>query len=85
MDKINKMFLQALKASLLKKKVKWDDQITQEEWLRLFHQAEIHHVLPMIYDVVYNCPAAKRMDASFFTLFKKKTVQLVDGSDNQDQ
>lgn len=77
MDKINKMFLQALKASLLKKKVKWDDQITQEEWLRLFHQAEIHHVLPMIYDVVYNCPAAKRMDASFFTLFKKKTVQLV--------
>lgn len=77
MDKINKMFLQALKASLLRKKVKWDSQITQEEWLRLFHQAEIHHVLPMIYDAVYSCPSSKRMDASFFIPFKKKTVQYV--------
>lgn len=77
MDKINKMFLQALKASLLKKRVKWDFQITQEEWMRLFHQAEIHHILPMIYDAVYDCPAAKRLDASFFIPFKKKTVQLV--------
>lgn len=77
MDKINKMFLQALKASLLKKKVKWDYQITQEEWLRLFHQAEIHHILPMIYDTVYSCPSAKKMDASFFIPFKKKTIQYV--------
>lgn len=77
MNKIDKMFLQALKTSLINEKVNWNEQITQKEWLHLFRQAEIHHVLPMIYDAVYCCPAAKQMDVSFFTPFKKKTVQQV--------
>lgn len=77
MDKINKMLLQALKASMCDKKIRWDFEIQPEEWMRLFWLAETHHILPMIYDAVYNCPAAKQMDASFFIPFKKKTVQQV--------
>lgn len=77
MDKINKMLLQALKASMCNKKVCWNFEIQPEEWMGLFHQAETHHILPMIYDAVYDCPAAKQMDASFFVPFKKKTVQQV--------
>lgn len=76
-DKIDKMLLQALKASLLNKKVEWDEETSQEEWLRLFRQAEVHHILPLIYDAVYSCPAAKRLDPSFLTPFKRRTVQQV--------
>ena len=77
MDKIDKLFLKALKASLCNKKVNWDFEIGTEEWLRLFRQSEIHHVLPMIYDAVYDCPSARGMDPAFLKPFKKKTVQQV--------
>lgn len=77
MDKINTIFLQALKASLCNEKVDWNFEIQPEEWMRLFYQAETHHILPMIYNAVYDCPAAKRMDLSFWTPFKKKSVHQV--------
>lgn len=57
MNKINQMFLEALRAALCNQRVAWDFEIQQSECLRLFQLAEIHHVLPMIYDAVYNCPA----------------------------
>ena len=77
MKKIDKLFLQALKASLCGKKVNWSSRISMEEWLLLFRKAEIHRVLPMIYDTVYDCPSARRMDPEFLVPFKKKTVQQV--------
>lgn len=77
MKKIDRLFLQALKASLNSKKVTWNLEISMEEWLLLFRRAEIHRVLPMIYDAVYDCPSARRMDPEFFVPFKKKTVQQV--------
>lgn len=77
MDKINKLLLEALKASLYNQKVDWNFEIQPQEWIHLFRQADIHHILPMIYDAVYNCPSAKKSDASFFVPFKKKTVQQV--------
>lgn len=40
MEKRNAMLLQALKASLQNKKVTWEENMEQEEWLRLFQQAE---------------------------------------------
>lgn len=77
MDKINKLLLEALKASLGSQTVNWDFELQQEEWLRLFQRADMHHILPMIYEAVYNCPAAKKMDAAFFAPFRKKTIQQV--------
>lgn len=77
MDKVNKLFLQALKASLCDQKVDWNFVVQPQEWMCLFHQAEIHHVLPMIYEAVYGCPAARKLEVSFFSPFKKKTVQQV--------
>lgn len=77
MDKINKMLLEALKASLCRQKVNWNFRIQPEEWRRLFWRADTHHILPMIYDAVYNCPAAGETNAAFFAQFKRKTIQQV--------
>ena len=48
-----------------------------KDWLKLFQLAEKHHILPMIFEAVYNCSAAKQMDPSLFMAFKRKTVQMV--------
>ena len=73
----DKLFLEALKASRKDEKVTWDFDIQPQDWLVLFQMANIHHVLPMIYEAVYDCPAAKRADRQIFQSFKKRTVQMV--------
>ena len=59
MGTVYDLFLQALNASLKNEKVTWEQEMSPEEWISLFQLAETHHVLPMIFEVVYACPAAK--------------------------
>lgn len=73
----DKLFLEAMKASLQNGKVNWDFDISYEEWLGIFQRAEIHQVLPLIFDVVYSCPAAQKLDKDFFVHYKKKAVRQV--------
>lgn len=76
MQKVEKLFLEAMKASLNNSQVSWDEELEPQDWLFLFRLAEIHHVLPLVYEAVYNCPAAKRM-GSQLQPFKQRTVQMV--------
>ena len=73
----DKLFLEALNASLENKKVDWEMIIKPSDWLALFHKAEIHQVLPLVFDAVYQCPAAKAGDAEFFQTYRKKVVRQV--------
>ena len=77
MEAVQELFLQALKAALENKKVSWDDELEAQEWLALFHLAEVHNVLPLIYDAVYSCPAARKAEGELFLPFKRRTVQTV--------
>ena len=77
MNKCDKLFLEAFKASLENKKVEWDFEITPDEWILLFRKAEIHHVLPLILEAVYACPAAAEVGANFFVPYKRKMMQQV--------
>ena len=77
MEAVQELFLQALKAALENKKVSWDDELEAREWLALFHLAEVHNVLPLIYDAVYSCPAARKAEGELFLPFKRRTVQTV--------
>lgn len=53
-------------------------EISREDWLTLMNQARLHNVLPMIYDVVRDCPAMQSIDASMRAMFKKRmTYQVV--------
>ena len=56
------LFLPALKAALKNEKVSWDMELTPENWMELFKTANIHHVLPMIYEAVYSCPSARTLE-----------------------
>ena len=77
MEAVQELFLQALKAALENKKVSWEDELEAQEWLALFHLAEVHNVLPLIYDAVYSCPAVRKAEGELFHPFKRRTVQTV--------
>ncbi len=76
MEKVNELFLQALKASLENRQVPWEEELTSEEWAALFKLADMHHVLPMIYEAVYHCPAAAKAGPMLMP-YKMKTLQIV--------
>lgn len=71
------LFLEALKASLKNEQVSWEREIPSDEWEQLFRMAKQHHILPMIYEAVYCCPAAGKADPGIFEPYKRSTVQSV--------
>lgn len=77
MNSIDRLLLEALKASLKNEKVSWDFEITPEEWKQLFKKAEIHQIFPMIYEAVYACPAAKPVFAELIEPQKRRIMQKV--------
>lgn len=77
MNKCDKLFLEAFRASLENRKVEWDFEITPDEWVLLFRKAEIHQVLPLIFEAVFACPAAQVMGKNFFMPYRRKMMQQV--------
>lgn len=77
MNTIRQRFLDALRAALSDKKVEWEEEIPVSDWGELFHLAQIHNVLPMIFEAVYSCPAARNADQQLFKSVKKQTIRQV--------
>ncbi|MBP3522476.1 MAG: nucleotidyltransferase family protein [Clostridia bacterium] len=77
MNAINSLFLEALGASLRGERVQWENPLAAQDWAALFQLAQAHHVLPMIFEAVYACPAARCADAQLMQLVKRQTMQSV--------
>lgn len=76
MEEIRDYFLQALKAALENRQVSWEQELENGEWESLFRLADMHHILPMIYEAVYACPAAAKAGALLLP-YKRRTLQTV--------
>ena len=77
MNAINQLFLEALAAGLRGERVQWENPLDAQDWAALFQLAQAHHVLPMIFEAVYACPAASSADAQLMQLAKRQTMQSV--------
>lgn len=77
MESVHELFLQALRASLEQRTVDWEEELTLEEWNKLFAMAAAHHVLPMIYGAVIRSIAARKADPQLFMAAKRQTMHLV--------
>ena len=77
MNEINQLFLEALSASLRGGRVQWENPLSAQDWAALFGLAHEHQVLPMIFEAVYACPAARSADAQLMQLAKRQTMQSV--------
>ena len=60
MQHTQQLFLEALKAALKNEQVEWNNKLEAQEWMDLFRMAEVHQILPMIYEAVYRSPAASK-------------------------
>lgn len=77
MEQIYELFLEAVKASLENQQVNWSADITPEQMAQVLSLAEQHHVLPLVFEAIYACPAATNMDGVLFMKCKRSTVQSV--------
>ena len=77
MDVKKDLFLPALKAALKNEKLSWTVDLFPKDWSTLFHISSIHQVLPMIYETVYDSPAAQRTVPQIFTTAKQQTIRSV--------
>ena len=57
--------------------MQWENPLDAQDWAALFQLAQAHHVLPMIFEAVYACPAASSADAQLMQLAKRQTMQSV--------
>ncbi|MGM9537489.1 MAG: nucleotidyltransferase family protein [Candidatus Onthomonas sp.] len=51
--------------------------VTQEEWLRLFHHAQEHHILPMVYEAVRTLPAFQESGQALIPALRREIFQTV--------
>lgn len=77
MDTCNEKFLKILKSALLGENASGCDGISPGEWLRLFHLAGAHSVLPMFYEAVHAIPALQEVNAPFIVDVRRQTMQMV--------
>lgn len=77
MEPIYALFLEAVGAALENRQVHWNTDVTPEQMAQVLFLAEQHHVLPLVFEAVYNCPAATYMDGVLFMQCKRSTVQSV--------
>ena len=71
------LFLQAVQAALKNEYVAWDEPISQEDWKALFQLAEAHRMLPMVFQAVYRCPAARQADGAMMGYYRFCSMQMV--------
>ena len=77
MEAVNELFLDALRASLQKKTVTWEEDYTTVQWERLFSVASAHRVLPMVYEAVVHSASAQKADPQIFQPVKQQVRQQV--------
>lgn len=81
MERTEQLFVEAVSASLENKSVSWKEPLTLNEWQRIFYLAEVHHVLPMVYEAIFRCDVVKKTTQKeirdLLQLYKKKTMNLV--------
>ncbi len=77
MEKINAIFLECLKASLMNERYEPDTSLSLEEYDKLFQMSRIHNILPMIYESVsHNIPEEYKNDEVILRA-KSETIHSV--------
>lgn len=73
----SKLFLQALKAALEDRTAGITQEVTAEQWGRLFERAREHQVLPMILQAVHGCPAAQTIPPQLLGQCRRQAHRMV--------
>ena len=70
------LFLEVLRAGIRGQRVAWKERSVQE-WSEVFALADMHHVLPLVYEAVAECRAAALADRVMFAKVREKSLRLM--------
>ena len=62
MNRIQKLFLDAVGTAIAGNRVTWQESLSADDWRALFRLASTHQVLPLFLEGVYACPAIAGAD-----------------------
>ena len=79
MTEKDKKLLEALSAHLNGGRVDWNDPMTGADWGALFALTREQHVLPMVLEAVYPCPAFQSLPEQVRTTLKQESRRRVIG------
>ena len=77
MDPVYALFLQAVKAALRSRQVDWSGDVTPDQLVRMLELARMHHVLPLVFEAVYTCPAARALEPGLYAKYRSICVHSV--------
>lgn len=77
MERINALFLQAVKAALQGQQVDWADEVSADQYAQMLELAQNHHVLPMFFEATYRCGAAGAIAPERLAACRRTVVQSV--------
>ncbi len=77
MNQVQTLFLQAVGAALKNEAVAWEQELSREDWQALLQLAQIHRMLPMVFQALYRCPAAQRADPRLMAHYRLCAMQMV--------
>ncbi len=77
MERINELFLTALRAALRGERSLLPEDLTLPEWQELLGMAEVHRLLPMIFEAVHASPVLQSLEGANLALTRRKVKQHV--------
>lgn len=77
MEPVYELFLEALKAALEDRQVTWGTEVPPEQIYQLLDLAQDHHVLAILFEAIYSCPAVAAVDGVAMMQCRHSAVQTV--------
>lgn len=77
MEQIDTLLLEALGAALRNDAVSWKEPMAQAQWSELFRLADVHRILPMVFEATYRSPAAQQTDPALLAPMKRRAMHDV--------
>ena len=77
MEQAQTLLLQALKAAIAGRHVDWNDDVAAAQYAKMLELAHIHHVLPLVFEATYRCPAASELEPAQLGQCRSTVRQMV--------
>ncbi len=77
MDILNKKFLDILNTAIRGEAFEDDGELSIDDWQKIMRLAEIHKVLPLIFEAVYRVPALQPQIAPFMVNLRQRVLRQV--------
>ncbi|MBQ6221581.1 MAG: nucleotidyltransferase family protein [Solobacterium sp.] len=77
MERMEELFLDAYRCAVNGKDTNWQEEIDESGWRRIFHIAEAHGVLPMIYEALWNSPSFLKLEENYRKRIRERAEKMM--------